>query len=168
MNQVEGGVYIFPNKRNAILFCNKTESLGENEVPVTRLCPALCNPMDYSSQGSLSMEFPRQDYWSGLLTLFQGVSLTQGSNLGFPHCRQILYHLGHQERASGRKGPLLNSFWLPMFDSRLVSHPLPPLLLSVQRHWAGCCQGLALREVCSAVKPLGGPVGHQLFLIRLF
>ena len=34
---------------------------------VAKLCPTLCNPMDYiAHQASLSMEFPRQEYWSGL------------------------------------------------------------------------------------------------------
>ena len=28
--------------------------------------------------------------------LLQGIFLIQGSNLGFPHCRQIVYHLSHQ------------------------------------------------------------------------
>ena len=28
--------------------------------------------------------------------LLQGIFPTQGSNLGLPHCRQILYHLSHQ------------------------------------------------------------------------
>ena len=28
--------------------------------------------------------------------LLQGIFLTQGSNPGLPHCRQILYHLSHQ------------------------------------------------------------------------
>ena len=43
-----------------------------------------------------SMRFPRQEYWSGLPFLLQGIFLTQGSNLGLPHCRQILYRLGHK------------------------------------------------------------------------
>ena len=30
-------------------------------------------------------------------SLLQGIFLTQGSNLGLLHCRQILYHLSHQE-----------------------------------------------------------------------
>ena len=30
---------------------------------VAQLCPTLCDPMDYSSQGS--MGFSRQEYWSG-------------------------------------------------------------------------------------------------------
>ena len=33
---------------------------------VTQLCPTLCNPLDYSSPGSLSIGFSGQEYWSGL------------------------------------------------------------------------------------------------------
>ena len=34
---------------------------------VAQLCPTLCNPMDYIAyQAPLSMEFSRQEYWSGL------------------------------------------------------------------------------------------------------
>ena len=32
----------------------------------------------------------------GSHALLQGISLTQGSNSGIPHCRWILYHLSHQ------------------------------------------------------------------------
>ena len=32
----------------------------------------------------------------GSLSLFQGIFPTQGSNPGFPHCRQILYQLSHK------------------------------------------------------------------------
>ena len=32
---------------------------------VTKSCPTLCDPMDFC-QASLSVGFPRQDYWSGL------------------------------------------------------------------------------------------------------
>ena len=32
----------------------------------TQLCPTLCDPMDCTRQASLSMEFSRQEYWSGL------------------------------------------------------------------------------------------------------
>ena len=34
----------------------------------------------------------------GCLALLQGIFLTQGSNLGLSHCRQILYYLSHQGR----------------------------------------------------------------------
>ena len=33
---------------------------------VAKSCPTLCHHMDCSLPGSLSMEFPRQKYWSGL------------------------------------------------------------------------------------------------------
>ena len=33
----------------------------------------------------------------GSLSLLQGIFLTQESNQGLPHCRQILYQLSHQE-----------------------------------------------------------------------
>ena len=37
------------------------------KVLVTQLCPILCDPMDcVDCQASLSMEFSRQEYWSGL------------------------------------------------------------------------------------------------------
>ena len=35
-----------------------------------QLCPTLCDPMDSSLPGPLSMEFSRQEYWSGLPFLF--------------------------------------------------------------------------------------------------
>ena len=45
-----------------------------------------CNPMD--CQAPLSMGFFKQEYWSGLHALLQGIFLTQGSN-------QRLLHLLH-------------------------------------------------------------------------
>ena len=50
-----------------------------------------------TSQAPLSMEFSRQEYWSGLLLLLQGIFPTQGSNQGLLHSRRSLYHLSHQE-----------------------------------------------------------------------
>ena len=35
-------------------------------VLVAQLCPTLCESMDFAHQSSLSMEFSRQEYWSGL------------------------------------------------------------------------------------------------------
>ena len=42
------------------------------------------------------MEFSRQEYWTGLPFPFQGIVLTQESNLGLLHCMQILYCLSHK------------------------------------------------------------------------
>ena len=38
---------------------------------------------------------PRKNTGAGCHALLQGVFPTQRSNLGLPHCRQILYHLNH-------------------------------------------------------------------------
>ena len=42
------------------------------KVKVTHSCLTLCNPMDCICQASLSMEFSRQEYWSGLPFLSPG------------------------------------------------------------------------------------------------
>ena len=39
---------------------------------------------------------PGQNTGVGSRSLLQGIFPTQGSNPGFPHCRQILYQLSHQ------------------------------------------------------------------------
>ena len=47
-------------------------------------------------QASLSMDFPGKNTGVASYSLLQVSFLTQESNLGFPHCWQILYHLSHQ------------------------------------------------------------------------
>ena len=53
-------------------------------------------PWIVARQAPLSMEFSRQEQWSGLPFLLQEIFLTQGSNPGLLHCRKIPYHLSHQ------------------------------------------------------------------------
>ena len=63
-------------------------------------CLTLFDPMDCSCQASLSMEFSRQEYFSGLPCPLPGIFPTQVLNpclLDLLHCTQILYppsHLG--------------------------------------------------------------------------
>ena len=57
----------------------------------------LCvTPWTVAHQAPLSMGFSRQEYWSGLPALLQGIFLTQELNQGLSHCRQTLYCLSHQ------------------------------------------------------------------------
>ena len=64
---------------------------------VAQLCPTLCDPMDCSLPGSfVHGDSPGKNTGVGCQVLLQGIFPTQGSNPGFPHCRQILYHLSHQ------------------------------------------------------------------------
>ena len=39
---------------------------GESENEVAQLCPALATPWTIARQGSLSIDFSRQEYWSRL------------------------------------------------------------------------------------------------------
>ena len=62
---------------------------------VTQSCLTL-QPLDCSPKAPLSMEFSRQEYWSGLPFPFQGIFLTQGLKPGILDYRQFLYPLNHQ------------------------------------------------------------------------
>ena len=62
-----------------------------------QLCPTLCDPMDYSPSGSSvhGILQARMLEWVAISSS-RGIFLSQGSNSGLPHCRQILYCLSHQ------------------------------------------------------------------------
>ena len=75
----------------------------------------------HGHQAPPSMGFSRQEYWSGLTFPSPGNFPTQGSNPGFPHCRQIPYQLNHSElqwnkdynSVSGSHDPvLISQTWL--------------------------------------------------------
>ena len=53
-------------------------------------CPNLCNPRDCSTSG--------KNTGVGCHVFLQGIFLTQGLNLGLPHCRQTPYRLSHHGR----------------------------------------------------------------------
>ena len=69
---------------------------------VVLLCQSLScvllfvTPQTVAYQGFLSIEFSRQEYWSGLPFLLQGIFPTQGWNPHLLCCRQILYSLSQQ------------------------------------------------------------------------
>ena len=60
--------------------------MNESEVKVfvTQSCPTLYDPMDYKPQAPLSMEFSRQEYWSGLLFPSPGGLPDPGMKPGSP------------------------------------------------------------------------------------
>ena len=70
------------------------------KVEVAQSCLTLCDPMVCSSSGSsVHMDSLGKNTGVGCHAVLQGIFPTQGSNQGFPHCRQILYHLRHQRTA---------------------------------------------------------------------
>ena len=65
-------------------------------------CPTLCDPMGCNPPGSsVHGDSPGKNPGVGCHALLQGIFPTQGLNPGLPQCRQILYHLSHQEYWSG-------------------------------------------------------------------
>ena len=58
-----------------------------------QLCLTLSKLMDSEDyQAPLSMRFPDKNTGVGCHDLFQGIFLTQESNIRFLNCRRILYH----------------------------------------------------------------------------
>ena len=51
--------------------------------------------------GTAGGKTSRQEYWSGLSFSSPGDLSTSGSNLGFPHCRQILFGLNYHGSTTG-------------------------------------------------------------------
>ena len=63
--------------------------LHRPSVLVAQSCLTLCNPMDCSTLGSSVHGNSRQEQWNGLPLSSPKFCLTQGLNLGIPHCSQI-------------------------------------------------------------------------------
>ena len=90
----------------------------------------------------------------GCHSLFQGIFLTQRLNLGFLHCRQILYHLSHQGRPP-KYAPLSmelsrqeywNGLYYSFLQGILLSQRLNPGLLHCRQIlYCLSLQGIILR-----------------------
>ena len=77
------------NQHADILLCEK-ENLKHL---ITTTKNHLCSSPVSSVHGTLQARILE---WVARHSLLQGISPTQGSNLGLLHCRQILYHVNHQ------------------------------------------------------------------------
>ena len=75
-------------------------------------------PWTVAYQAPLSMDFPGNSTGVDCHFLLQRIFPTQGSNPGFPHCRQVLYHLSHPG----------NGFYGNVCISTLPSQIIPPSL----------------------------------------
>ena len=83
--------YCLATKRNPVLTHAVCVCL------VAQSYPTSCDPMDCSPPGSsVHGDPPGKNTGVGCHALFQGIFPNQGSKLGLPHCRWILYHLSHQ------------------------------------------------------------------------
>ena len=121
-----------------------------------------CDPMDHSPPGSsVHRDFPGKNTGVGCHFLLQGVFLTQGSNLGLLHCRQILYQLSHQgsPHLEPRKVRSRNDVNLPQIppplplEAKRECGPRPARLQSQgpgwAQEWVGCVGPDPLPLPCS-------------------
>ena len=96
---------------------SKWKSLSRVQLFVT--------PWSHGLPGSSSMEFSRQEYWSGLPSLLQYIFPTQGLNPDLLHCRHILYHLSHQEAPVSKKkanNSIASSLWMRNNTSKSITN----------------------------------------------
>ena len=66
---------------------------------IAESCPTLLRPLWlWPTRLLCPWNFPGKNPGVGCHFFLQGIFLTQVSNLGLPHCRQILYYLSHQTK----------------------------------------------------------------------
>ena len=82
--------HVSPGNRNFLLILFYV-GVGLVKVKVRSLSPVgtLGDPVDCSPPAPPSMGFSRQEYWVAIF-FSRGIFPTQESNLGLPHCRQML------------------------------------------------------------------------------
>ena len=87
-----------------------------------QLCPTLCDPIHCSPPGSsVHGDSPGKNTGVGCDDLLQGIFPTQGLDPGLLHCRQILYHLSHQESPT-----MIHRINSVQFSHSVVSDSLRP------------------------------------------
>ena len=69
-----------------LLTLNLCDFLSSLKVKVTQSCPTLCDPTNYTVHGSL--QGGTLEYSAEYCSLLQRIFPTQGSNPGFPHCKE--------------------------------------------------------------------------------
>ena len=133
-----------------------SNSLRPHELQPTRLlCP---------------WNSPGKNTGVGCHFLLQGISLTQGSNPGLPHCRQTLYCLSYQGSPN-----LLSCVRLFVIPWTAVYQASPSIKYSRQQYWSGLPflspgdlpnpgikpRSPALQADCLPAEPQGTPTVYQ-------
>ena len=85
-------VYMYVCTYTAIILFSSSLFTWYMKLKVSQLCLTLCDPMDCNL---CPWNSPSKNTGVSNHFLLQGIFLTQGSNPGIPHCRQILYQLSY-------------------------------------------------------------------------
>ena len=83
--KLETELHLLSTKDSLVAWKSNCSSLSLVQLFVTPMDCSLC-----------SWNSPGKNTGLGCHSLLQGIFSTQGSNLGLPHCRRILFHLSHQ------------------------------------------------------------------------
>ena len=83
---------------------------------VVQSLSTLCDPRTVAHQGLLSMGFSRQEHWSGLHTLFQGIFPTQGLNPHLLHWQAVSLPLSHLGSSPLPIPALSQGYWPAVFS----------------------------------------------------
>ena len=96
-------------------------------------------PWTGACQIPLSMGFPRQEYWSGLTFLLQGIFLTQGLNPSLLHWQADFLSLSHQG-SPARKQTFINpEDAFPRTQPHWHLDPGHPSLQNCEREMSNVC-----------------------------
>ena len=121
-------------KAHSIKFTILTTFKSTVSCLVSESCPTLCDLVDGSPhQAPLSMEFPRQEYWSGLPFPPPGDLSNPGSNQVCYFCCvgiRVLY----QWPGTTRRQVLSGNLWK---GAQLDLSPVRPVLASDLHNWKG-------------------------------
>ena len=89
-------LWSIPKENNPKRSFRLWQSIEKIQRPIWKCKLLSCVQLFASPWAIQSMEFSRPEYWSGFLSLLQGIFPTQALNLGLPQCWQILYQLSHK------------------------------------------------------------------------
>ena len=122
------------------------------KVNVAQSCLTLCDPVDCIGKNT------------GVRchSFLQGILPTQGSNLGLPLCRWILYQLSHQ-------GSLLGPIWMGIISYIVFQHN--SVLFFSSSWWEGLCNTRSIQSsscffllhTISSQTPASHPQGETKF-----
>ena len=89
-------LFLYSSQNSNHFYCFLSLRLYQVKVKLLSHVQLFATPWTVAYQAPPSMRFSRQECWSGLPFLHQGIFPTQESNPGLWHCRQTLYCLSHQ------------------------------------------------------------------------
>ena len=137
-------------------------------VLIAQSCLTLCSPMDSPARIPCPWNSPGKNTGVVCHSLLQGIFLTQGSNPGLLHCRQILYHLSYPGSKYFIYFYWISRFlWLEFVLFIFLSHPVTKLSV-VNKYLLNAFNGMIIIYRNCDGKICEGNVSCSLCIFTLF